>query len=116
MTWYKVKNWKFTNCTDKREISVIESEKIFESEISEIIHDTIPESVVDNVIDDYYGDVEICGNRYPSSIALKSTSKEDYDEMREEICEDMANEIIDEMPDKPTTYPEMINQYKIYWE
>ena len=116
MTWFKVKNWKFTNYTDKREISVIESEKIFESEISEIVHDTIPESVVDNVIDDYYGDVEICGNKYPTSIVLKSTSEEDYDEMKEEICEEKAKEIMEEMPDKPTTYPAMIEQCKIYWE
>lgn len=116
MTWYRVKNWKFKNYTDKVEISVVESEKIFESEISDIVYDTIPDSIVDNIIDDYYGDAEICGNKYPASLALKSTSGEDYDDMRKEICEEKTIEIMDEMPDKPTTYNAMIEQCKIYWE
>lgn len=116
MTWYKIKDWKFTNYTNELEISVMESEKIDESEISDIVYDTIPNSVVDDMIDDYYGDVEICGNKYSTSIALKSTDGIVYDEMRDEICEMKANEIIDEMPDKPTTYHAMIEQCKIYWE
>lgn len=116
MTWYKIKSWKFTKYTDELEISVMESEKIDESEISDIVYDTIPNSVVDDVIDDYYGDVEICGNKYPTSVALKSTDSIVYDEMRDEICEMKAEEIIDGLPDKPTTYHAMINQCKIYWD
>ena len=116
MAWYKIKNWKSTNYTDKSEISIIESEKIFESEISDIIYDTIPDSVVDDMIDDWYDDVEICDNKYPTSIALKSTDPLVYYVMKQEICEIKSEQIIDEMPDKPTTYHTMINQCKIYWE
>lgn len=116
MTWYKIKNWNFTEYTDGLKISVVESEKIFESEISDIVYDTIPDSVVNDMIDDYYGDVEICGNKYPASLALKSTDGVAYDEMREEICEMKIEEIIDGLPDKPTTYHAMIEQCKIYWE
>lgn len=116
MTWYKIKSWKFTKYTDELKLSVVESEKILESEISDIVYDTIPNSVVDDVIDDYYGDVEICGNKYPSSVALKSTDEIAYKEMREVICEMKVEEIIDRLPDKPTTYHEMIEQCKIYWE
>lgn len=116
MTWYKIKNWNFTEYTDGLKISVVESEKIFESEISDIVYDTIPNSVVDDMIDDYYGDVEICGNKYPASLALKSTDGIVYDEMRDEICEMKVEEIIDGLPDKPTTYHAMIEQCKIYWE
>ena len=116
MTWFKIKDWKFKNYYGKLEISVIESEKIFESEIPDIVHETLSISVIDDTINDYYGDVEICGNKYPASVALKSTDGIAYDEMREEICEMKTEQIIDEMPDKPTTYHEMINQCKIYWE
>ena len=115
MTWYKIKNWNFTNYTDELEISVVESERILESQISDIVYNTIPNSVVDDIIDEFYDDVEICGNKYSMSIALKSTDGPAYDEMRDEICEMKADEIIDEMPSKPTTYHEMINQCKIYW-
>ena len=117
MTWYIVKDWKCKNYNDgKLGISIVESEKINESEISDIVYDTILNSVVDDMIDDWYGDVEICGNKYPTSIVLKSTDALAYDEMREGICGMKAEEIIDELPDKPTTYHEMINQCKIYWE
>lgn len=116
MPWYKIKSWNFTEYTDGLKISVVESEKIDESEISDIVYDTIPNSVVDDMIDDYYGDVEICGNKYPASLALKSTDGVAYDEMREEICEMKVEEIIDGLPDKPTTYHAMIEQCKIYWE
>lgn len=116
MTWYKIKKWKFTNFNNELEISVVESEKIFESEISDVIYETILTRVIDDIIDDYYGDVEICGYKYPASVALKSTSGEDYDELKNEICEEKGKEIMEEMPDKPTTYHEMIDQCKIYWE
>ena len=116
MTWFKIKNWNFKKYGNESEISVLESEKIFESEISDIIYDTIPDSVVDDMIDDWYGDVEICGNEYSTSIALKSTDPLVYYEIRQEICEMKAEQIIDEMPDKPTSYHTMINQCKIYWE
>ena len=116
MTWYKIKDWKFKNYNGKLGITIVESEKISESEIPDLVHETLSTSVIDDTIDDYYGDVEICGNKYPASVALKSTDGIVYNEMREEICEMKAEQIIDEMPDKPTTYHEMINQCKIYWE
>ena len=116
MTWYRIKNWKFTNYANELEISVVESEKIFESEISDIVYETLQTSVIDEMIDEFYGDVEICGNKYPTSIALKSTDGIAYDEMREGICGMKADEIIDGLPDKPTTYHAMIEQCKIYWE
>ena len=115
MTWYKIKSWKFTKYTNEPELSIVESEKIDESEISDIVYDTMPNSVVDGIIDEFYGDVEICGNKYSASIALKSTDAIAYDEMRDEICEMKVEEIIDGLPDKPTTYHEMINQCRIYW-
>lgn len=116
MTWYKIKSWKFEGYNDESKLSVVESEKILESEISDIVYDTIPNSVVDDVIDDYYGNVEICGNKYSSSLALKSTDEIAYKEMREVICEMKTEEIIDGLPDKPTTYHAMIDQCRIYWE
>ena len=116
MTWYKVKNWKFENYCEELKITIVESEKIFESEISDIVYETLQTSVIDEIIDEFYGDVEICGIKYPASIALKSTDGPAYDEMKDGICEMKADEIIDEMPDKPTTYHEMINHCKIYWE
>ena len=116
MTWYKIKNWKFEGYNDELKISVIDSEKIDESEISDIVYEKLPTSVIDDTIDEFYGDVEICGNKYSASIALKSTDGIVYDEMKNEICEMKIEEIIDEMPDKPTTYHAMINQCRIYWE
>ena len=116
MTWYRIKNWKFKNYNDELEISIVDTEKISESEIPDIVHKTLSTSVIDDMIDYWYGDVEICGNMYPTSIALKSTDGIAYDEMREEICELKAEEIIGVLPDKPTTYHAMIEQCKIYWE
>ena len=116
MTWFKIKNWKFKNYNDELEISIVDSVKISESEIPDLVHKTLYTSVIDDMIDYWYGDVEICGNKYPTSVVLKSTDGIVYDEMREEICEKISEKIIDEMPDKPTTYHEMINQCKIYWE
>lgn len=116
MTWYKIKSWKFEGYSDEAKISVVESEKIFESEISDIVYDTISDNVVNDMIDALYGDVEICEYKYSSSVALKSTSEVDYNEMKIEICDEKAKEIMDEMPDKPTTYGAMIEQCKIYWE
>ena len=116
MTWYKVKNWKFKNYNGKLGITVVESEKISESEIPDLVHETLSTSVIDDTIDDYYGDVEICGNNYSTSIALKSTDPLVYYKMRQEICEMKAEQLIDELPDKPTTYQTMIDQCLIYWE
>ena len=116
MTWYRIKNWNFKNYNDGLEIEVVESEKISESEIPDLVHKTLYTSVINDMIDYWYGDIEICGNKYPASVALISTDGIAYDEMREEICKMKAEQIIDEMPDKPTTYHEMINQCKIYWE
>ena len=116
MTWFKIKNWKFEGYNDELKISVVESEKIDESDIPDIVHETLSTSVIDDTIDEFYGDVEICGNKYPASVALKSTDGIAYSEMSEGICDMKADEIIDEMPDKPTTYHAMIDQCKIYWE
>ena len=116
MTWYKVKSWKYKNYNNKSEIDIVESEKILESELSDIVYETIYNSVVDDMLDQWYGDVEICGNKYPTSIALKSTDPLVYYEMRQAICEMKAEQLIDEMPDKPTTYHTMINQCLIYWK
>ena len=116
MTWFKIKNWKFEGYNDELKISVVDSKKISENEIPDIVYETLPNSVIDEMIDDFYGDVEICGNKYPASVALKSTDGIAYDEMRDEICEMKIEEIIDRLPDKPTTYHTMINQCKIYWE
>ena len=117
MTWYKIKDWKYKNYNDgKLGISVVESEKIDESEIPDIVHETLSPSVIDDTIDDYYGDVEICGNKYSTSIALKSTDGVAYDEMRGEICEMKIEEIIDRLPDKPKYFQAMIEQCLIYWE
>ena len=116
MTWFKIKNWNFKKYGNESEISVLESEKIFESEIYDLVHETLSTSVIDDTIDDYYGDVEICGNEYPASVALKATDGIVYNEMREEICDMKAEEIIDEMPGKPEYFQAMIEQCKIYWE
>ena len=116
MTWFKIKNWKFEGYNDEPKISVVESEKIDESEIYDLVHETLSTSVIDDTIDDYYGDVEICGNKYPSSVALKSTDGIAYDEMRNEICDMKAEEILEELPEKPKYFQAMIEQCKIYWE
>ena len=116
MTWYRIKNWRFKNYNGRLRISAVESEKILESEIPDIVHETLSISVIDDTIDDYYGDVEICGNKYPASVALKSTDGIAYNEMREEICEMKAKEILEELPEKPEYFQTMIDQCKIYWE
>ena len=116
MTWYKIKNWKFKNYNGKLGVTIVESEKISETEIPDIIHETLSTSVIDDTIDDYYGDVEICGNKYPTSVALKSTDEPLYNEMRDEICEMKIEEILDRLPDKPKYFQTMIEQCKIYWE
>ena len=117
MTWYKVKNWKYRNYNDgKLGISVVDSEKINESEISDIVYDTILNSVVDDMIDDCYSPINICDFFYSPSFALKSTDALAYDQLKDDCCELKIDEIIDEKPGKPTTYQEMINQCLIYWE
>ena len=116
MTWFRIKNWKFKNYNDELEIEIVESEKIFESEISDIVYDTIPNSVVDDMIDDCYGPINICDFFYSPSFALKSTDALAYDDMKDDCCEIKIAEIIDELPDKPTNYQAMIEQCKIYWE
>ena len=116
MTWYVIKDWKYKNYNGKLGITVTESQKIFGIEIYDLVHETLSTSVIDDKIDEYYGDVEICGNKYPSSVALKSTDGIVYDEMKNEICEMKAEEIIDEMPGKPEYFQAMIEQCKIYWE
>ena len=116
MTWYRIKNWKFKNYISKLGITIVESEKIDESEIPDIVHETLSTSVIDDTIDDYYGDVEICGNKYPTSVVLKSTDGIVYNEMREDICEMKAEEILEELPEKPEYFQTMIEQCKIYWE
>ena len=116
MTWYLIKDWKFKNYNGKLGISVVESEKIDESDIPDIIHETLSTSVIDDTIDEIYGDVEICGNKYPTSVALKSTDGVAYDEMRDGICEMKIEEILDRLPDKPKYFQTLIDQCKIYWE
>ena len=116
MTWYRILDWKYRNYNGKLGITVIESEKISESEIPDLVHETLSTSVIDDMIDDYYGDVEICGNKYPSSVALKSTDGIVYNEMRDEICEMKAEEILEEMPEKPEYFQAMIENCLIYWE
>ena len=116
MTWYKVKDWKYRNYNGKLGITVEKKEKIFESEIYDLVHETLSTSVIDDTIDDYYGDVEICGNKYPSSVALKSTDGIVYNEMREEICEMKVKEILEELPEKPKYFQDMIENCLIYWE
>ena len=117
MTWYIVKDWKCKNYNDGNlGISIVECEKISESEISDIVYDTILNSVVDDMIDDYYEPVDVCGFKYPASLVLKSTDAIAYDDMRGDCCELKIDELINEKPGKPTTYQAMIDQCKIYWE
>ena len=117
MTWYKIKDWIYKNYNDgKLGISVVDSEKIIESEISDIVYDTILNSVVDDMIDDCYSPINICDFFYSPSFALKSTDPLAYDDVKDDCCELKIAEIIDEKPGKPTTYQEMINQCLIYWE
>lgn len=116
MTWYKIKNWKFEYKNEKPKFAIVESEKIDESDIRDIVYEQIDNSVIDDMIDDFYGDVEICGYKYSASISLKSTDALAYDEMKGDCCEIKIDEIINEMPDKPTNYQAMIEQCQIYWE
>ena len=116
MTWYRIKDWKYKNYNGRLGISVTESEKIDESDIPDIVHKTLSTSVIDDTIDDYYGDVEICGNKYPASEALKSTDETVYKEMREEICEMKIKEILKELPEEPKYFRTMFEQCLIYWE
>ena len=116
MTWFKIKNWKYKNYNGKLGITDIESEKIFENEIPDLVYETLSTSVIDDTIDDYYGDVEICGNKYPTSEVLKSTDGIAYDEMSEEIREMKVEEILEKLPEKPKYFQDMIEQCKIYWE
>ena len=51
MTWYRIKNWKFKNYNDELEISIVDTEKISESEIPDIVHKTLSTSVIDDMID-----------------------------------------------------------------
>ena len=117
MTWYKVKDWRYKNYNDGNlRISVVESEKISESEISDIVYETLQTSVIDEMIDEYYEPVDVCGFNYPASLVLKSTDAIAYDDMKDDCCELKIDELINEKPGKPTTYQEMINQCLIYWE
>ena len=116
MTWYKIKDWKYKNYNDgKLGISVVESEKISESEISDIVYETLQTSVIDDMIDEYYEPVDVCGFNYPASLVLKSTDAIAYDDMRDDCCELKIDDLINEKPGKPTTYQEMINQCLISW-
>ena len=116
MTWYKVKNWKPKNYNNGLEIEIVESERISESEISDIVYDTIPSNVIDEMIDEFYEPVDVCGFNYPASLVLKSTDAIAYDDMKDDCCELKIDELINEKHGKPTTYQEMIDQCKIYWE
>ena len=116
MTWYRIKDWRYKNYNGKLGISVVESERISESEISDIVYETLQTSVIDEMIDEYYEPVDVCGYNYPASLVLKSTDAIAYDDMKDDCCELKIDEIIDEKPGKPTTYQEMINQCLIYWE
>ena len=117
MTWYKVKDWIYKNYNNNElEIEIVESDKILESEISDIVYGTLQTSVIDEMIDDYYEPVDVCGFNYPASLVLKSTDALAYDDMKDDCCEMKIAEIIDELPDKPTTFQEMINQCLIYWK
>ena len=117
MTWYIVKDQKCKNYNDgKLGLSVVESEKIFESEIYDLVHETLSTSVIDDMIDDYYEPVDVCGFKYPASLVLKSTDAIAYDDMKVDCCELKIDELINEKPGKPTTYQAMIDQCKIYWE
>ena len=117
MTWYRIKDWNYRNYNDgKMGILVVASEKISECEISDIVYETLQTSVIDEMIDDYYEPVDVCGFNYPASLVLKSTDALAYDDVKDDCCEIKIAEIIDEKPGKPTTYQEMINQCLIYWE
>ena len=116
MTWYRITNWKPKNYNEELEIEIVDNEKISESEISDIVYETLQTSIIDEMIDEYYEPVDVCGNNYPASLVLKSTDALAYDDMKDDCCEIKIAEIIDELPDKPTTYHAMIEQCKIYWE
>ena len=115
MTWYRIKDWNYINYNDGNlGISVVESERISESEISDIVYETLQTSVIDEMIDEYYEPVDVCGFNYPASLVLKSTDAIAYDDMKDDCCELKIDELINEKPGKPTTYQEMINQCLIY--
>ena len=117
MTWYIVKDWKCKNYNDgKLEISIVECEKIFGIEIYDLVPETLSTSVIDDMIDDYYEPVNVCGYNYPASLVLKSTDALAYDQLKDDFCELKIDELINEKPGKPTTYQAMIDQCKIYWE
>ena len=119
MTWYRIKDWRYKNYNNNNEleIEIVEGEKIFDSdEISDIVYETLQTSVIDEMIDEYYEPVDVCGYNYPASLVLKSTDAIAYDDMKDDCCELKIDEIIGEKPGKPTTYQEMINQCLIYWE
>ena len=116
MTWYRIKDWNYNDYNGNLEISIVWSEKILESEISDIVYETLQTSVIDDMIDDYYEPVDVCGYNYPASLVLKSTDALAYDQLKDDCCELKIDEIIDEKPGKPTTYQEMINQCLIYWK
>ena len=116
MTWYKITDWKPKNYNEELEIEIVDSQKISENEISDIVYETLQTSVIDEMIDEYYEPVDVCGFNYPASLVLKSTDAIAYDDMKDDCCELKIAEILDELPDKPTTYQEMINQCLIYWE
>ena len=50
MTWYRIKNWKPKNYNNGLEIEIVESEKISESEISDIVYETLQTSIIDEMI------------------------------------------------------------------
>ena len=116
MPWFKIKDWKYKNYNGKLGVSVVESEKIDGNDIPDIVYETLSTSVIDDMIDDYYEPVDVCGFKYPASLVLKSTDAIAYDDMKVDCCELKIDELINEKPGKPTTYQAMIDQCKIYWE
>ena len=116
MAGYRIKDWNYKSYDGNLEISIVRSEEVRESEISDIVYETLQTSVIDDMIDDYYEPVDVCGNNYPASLVLKSIDALAYDDMKDDCCEMKIAEIIDELPDKPTTFQEMINQCLIYWK
>ena len=117
MTWYRIKDWIYKNYNNgKLGLTVTESEKISENEIPEFVHEMLLTSVIDEMIDEYYEPVDVCGYNYPASLVLKSTDALAYDQLKDDCCELKIDELINEKPGKPTTYQEMINQCLIYWE
>ena len=105
MTWYKVKDWNYKNYNDGNlGISIVKSEKINESEISDIVYDTILNSVVDDMIDDCYSPINICDFFYSPSFALKSTDPLAYDQLKDDCCELKIDEIVNYVNEMATIY------------